>query len=365
MSYQSGQVIAGSNENKAHAPASLVKIMTSYVVGTELKAGHIHDDDKVVISENAWSQKFPGSSVMFIKVGDEVSVDDLNHGVIISSGNDATVALAEHVAGHTSAFIEMMNRQAENLGMNNTYFANPHGLDNDQQATTAYDMALLTRAFIRDLPEMYELFKIKSFTFNNIKQGNRNPLLWDTSLNADGVKTGYTKESGYSLVSSASQGDFRLIAVVLGTENVNARRNESKKLLTWGFRFYQDLKPDFDNNTLKKAKVWYGSPSNVQVEVGDGGVLTVPRRQRKSLEHKVFYNSNLEAPVTKGQQVGKVEWYLDKHLLTVQPILAAETSEKAPWYKSMIDTVWRPIGRWFSDQDWDPRTDKAIAETTQ
>ncbi|WP_082095780.1 D-alanyl-D-alanine carboxypeptidase family protein [Photobacterium halotolerans] len=365
MSYQSGQVIAGSNEHKAHAPASLVKIMTSYVVGTELKAGHIHDDDKVVISENAWSQKFPGSSVMFIKVGDEVSVDDLNHGVIVSSGNDATVALAEHVAGHTSAFIEMMNQQAEKLGMNNTYFTNPHGLDNDQQATTAYDMALLTRAFIHDLPEMYEMFKIKSFTFNNIKQGNRNPLLWDTSLNADGVKTGYTKDAGYSLVSSASQDDFRLIAVVLGTENVNARRNESKKLLTWGFRFYQDVKPNFDSNTLKKARVWYGSPSNVQVEVGDGGVITVPRRQRKSLEHKVFYNADLEAPVTKGQQVGKVEWYLDKHLLTVQPILAAETSEKAPWYKSMIDTVWRPIGRWFSDQDWDPRTEKAITETTQ
>lgn len=365
MSYQSGQVIAGSNQNQAHAPASLVKIMTSYVVGKELKAGHIHGDDKVVISENAWGQKFPGSSKMFLNVGDEVTVDDLNHGVIISSGNDATVALAEHVAGHTAAFIEMMNREAERLGMQRTYFTTPHGLDSDEQATTAYDMALLTRAFIHDLPEMYGLFKEKSFTFNKIKQGNRNPLLWDTSLNADGVKTGYTKEAGYSLVSSASQDGFRLIAVVLGTKDVNARRNESKKLLTWGFRFYQDLAPNFDKNTLKKAKVWYGSPSNVQVELGDGGVITVPRRQRKSLDHKVFYNSNLEAPVAKGQQVGKVEWYLSDSLITVQPILAAEASEKAPWYKSMIDTVWRPIGRWFNDQEWDPRDDKDAPESTQ
>ncbi|QUJ70254.1 D-alanyl-D-alanine carboxypeptidase (plasmid) [Photobacterium sp. GJ3] len=365
MSYESGQVIAGSDENKPHAPASLVKIMTTYIVGKELKAGHIHQDDRVVISENAWGKKFPGSSIMFLNVGDEVTVDDLNHGVIISSGNDATVALAEHIAGHSSAFIEMMNREAERIGMKNTYFTNPHGLDSDSQSTSAYDMALLTRALIQDMPDIYALFKLKSFTYHNIKQGNRNPLLWDASLNADGVKTGYTKEAGYSLVSSAIQGDMRLIAVVLGTEDVNARRNESKKLLTWGFRFYQDLNPKFDSKTLKKARVWYGSPSNVQVELGDGGVITVPRRQRTNLAHQVFYNSNLEAPIAKGQQVGKVEWYMGDSLITVQPILAAEASEKAPWYKSILDTVWRPIGNWFSEQDWVPRDDQPTMKTTQ
>lgn len=354
MSYQSGQIIAGENTHTPLAPASLTKIMTSYVVGQELKSGHIAENDRVVISENAWSQKFPGSSKMFLDIGDEVSVDDLNRGVIISSGNDATVALAEHVAGHQPAFIEMMNRYAEKLGMENTYFANPHGLDADGQATTAYDMALLTRAFIQELPEIYPLFKEKSFTFHNIKQGNRNALLWDSSLNVDGVKTGYTQQAGYSLVSSAEQSDQRLIAVVMGTESVSARSTESKKLLTWGFRFFQDVTPEFSPAELDTLKVWYGSPSHISLEVADGGTITVPRRQRKNIEYKIFYNHDLEAPVEKGQQVGKVEWYLNNELLTEQPVLATEAAVEAPWYKSMIDVVWRPIGQWFSHQDWEP-----------
>ncbi|MGF1731655.1 D-alanyl-D-alanine carboxypeptidase family protein [Photobacterium kasasachensis] len=355
MSYESGQVIASENEQALLAPASLTKIMTTYVVGKELNAGHIAADDKVIISENAWGQKFPGSSKMFLNVGDEVSVDDLNRGVIISSGNDATVALAEHVAGHQPAFIEMMNRTAEKLGMDNTYFANPHGLDSEDQHTTAYDMALLTRALIQDLPDIYPFFKEKSFTFQKIKQGNRNALLWDTSLNVDGVKTGYTKKAGYSLVSSAEQNDQRLIAVVMGTDSVNIRRTESKKLLTWGFRFFQDITPQFSNKELSTLKVWYGSPSAIAVEVADGGTITVPRRQRKNIEHRIFYNNELEAPVEKGTQVGKVEWYLNDELLTEQPILAAESASKAPWYKSMIDVVWRPIGQWFTEQDWEPK----------
>ena len=354
MSYQSGQIIAGENERAQLAPASLAKIMTTYVVGQELKAGHIAPDDKVLISENAWGQKFPGSSKMFLNVGDQVTVDDLNHGVIISSGNDATVALAEHVAGHQPAFVEMMNRQAEKIGMMDSYFTNPHGLDADEQFTTAYDMALLTRALISELPELYSLFKEKSFTFQKIKQGNRNALLWDTTLNVDGVKTGYTKNAGYSLVSSAEQNDQRLIAVVMGTDSVNARHTESKKLLTWGFRFYQDITPQFSKKELSPLKVWYGSPSTVELEVADGGTITVPRRQRKQLEHKIFYNNNLEAPVEKGEQVGKVEWYLNEELLIEQPILAAQSASKAPWYKSMFDVVWRPISQWFSSQDWTP-----------
>lgn len=354
MSYQSGQIIASENERTQLAPASLAKIMTTYVVGQELKAGHIAPDDKVIISENAWGKKFPGSSKMFLNVGDEVSVNDLNRGVIISSGNDATVALAEHVAGHQPAFIEMMNRYAEKLGMMDSYFSNSHGLDSEEQFTTAYDMALLTRALIHDLPDIYPFFKEKSFTFQKIKQGNRNALLWDTTLNVDGVKTGYTKKAGYSLVSSAEQNGQRLIAVVMGTKNVNVRRTESKKLLTWGFRFFQDITPQFSKKELSPLKVWYGSPSTIELEVADGGTITVPRRQRKSIEHKIYYNNDLEAPVEKGEQVGKVEWYLNDELLTEQPLLAAESVSKAPWYKSMIDVVWRPIGQWFTSQDWEP-----------
>jgi len=356
MSYQSGQVIASNNERTQLAPASLAKIMTTYVVGQELKAGHIGSDDKVIISENAWGKKFPGSSKMFLNIGDEVTVDALNHGVIISSGNDATVALAEHVAGHQTAFIEMMNHHAEKIGMVDSYFTNPHGLDSDEQFTTAFDMALLTRALISDLPGIYPLFKEKSYTFQKIKQGNRNALLWDTTLNVDGVKTGYTKKAGYSLVSSAEQNDQRLIAVVMGSANVNARRTESKKLLTWGFRFFQDITPQFSKKELSPLKVWYGSPSTIELEIAEGGTITVPRRQRKNLEHKIYYNNDLEAPIARGKQVGKVEWYLNDELLIEQPLLAAESVNKAPWYKSMIDVVWRPIGQWFTSQDWEPDT---------
>ncbi|MGF1682823.1 serine hydrolase [Photobacterium minamisatsumaniensis] len=356
MSYESGQVIASSNERKQLAPASLTKIMTSYVVGLELKSGHIASNDLVIISENAWGKKFPGSSKMFLNVGDQVTVDDLNRGVIVSSGNDATVALAEHVAGHESAFIEMMNRHAERIGMMDSYFANPHGLDANDQFTTPYDMAVLTRAFIKDVPDIYPLFKEKSFTFGKIKQGNRNALLWDTTLNVDGVKTGYTKQAGYSLVSSAEQNGQRLIAVVMGTKSTATRRTESKKLLTWGFRFYQDITPDFSTKELMPLKVWYGSPSTINLEVADGGTITVPRRQRKQIDFKVFYDNSLEAPVDKGQQVGKVEWYLNDEVIAEQALLAKEASNEAPWYKSMVDVVWRPINQWFSNQDWEPNT---------
>ncbi|MDV5167446.1 D-alanyl-D-alanine carboxypeptidase family protein [Photobacterium rosenbergii] len=350
MSYDTGQVIAGENINAPHAPASLVKIMTSYVVGQEIRTGHIAANDMVVVSENAWGKKFPGSSKMFLNVGDQVTVDDLNRGVIISSGNDATVALAEHVAGHQSAFIEMMNKYAEKVGMQDTYFTNPHGLDSSEQQTTAYDMALLTKALITDLPDMYLLFKEKSFTFGKIKQGNRNALLWDTTINVDGVKTGYTKQAGYSLVSSAEQNGQRLIAVVLGTDSANARRTESKKLLTWGFRFYQDIEPNFSQDQLMPLRVWYGSPSTVEVEVASGGKVTIPRRQRKNVEYSIHYD-NLEAPIAQGQEVGKVVWYIQDEIIAEQPLLSKGAVEEAPWYKSMFDVVWRPINQWFSDQN--------------
>ncbi|AJR05763.1 D-alanyl-D-alanine carboxypeptidase [Photobacterium gaetbulicola] len=350
MSYDTGQVIAGENIHAPHAPASLVKIMTSYIVGQEIKSGHITSDDMVIISENAWGKKFPGSSKMFLNVGDQVSVDDLNRGVIISSGNDATVALAEHVAGHQTAFIEMMNRYAEKVGMKDTYFTNPHGLDSAEQQTTAYDMALLSKSLISDLPDMYPLFKEKSFTFGKIKQGNRNALLWDTTINVDGVKTGYTKQAGYSLVSSAQQNGQRLIAVVLGTQSATVRRTESKKLLTWGFRFYQDIEPNFSKEELQPLRVWYGSPSSIEVEVGSGGKVTIPRRQRKNVDYAIIYD-NLEAPVDKGQEVGRVIWYIDEVVIAEQPLLATKQVEEAPWYKSMFDVVWRPINQWFSSQN--------------
>ncbi|HIF9190105.1 TPA: serine hydrolase [Photobacterium damselae] len=348
MSYNTGQIIAGDNLHKPLAPASLTKIMTTFVVGEEIKAGNIQLSDMVTISENAWGKKFPGSSKMFLNVGDSVSVEDLLRGVIVSSGNDATVALSEHVAGHQNAFIKMMNQYAERYGMKDSYFTNPHGLDSDNQTTSAFDMAILTRAFIQEVPDIYGMHKEKSFTFGDIKQGNRNALLWDETLHVDGVKTGYTKQAGYSLVSSAKNGEQRLIAVVLGTKSAKARRLESKQLLSWGFRFYEDITPQLDDKLLEPIRIWHGEPASAELTLGDAGMITVPSRLKNKLKPIITYRENLAPPLEKGQQVGKIDWYINEQLLVSQPILTQGEILKAPWYNSAIDSVLQPIYTWLN-----------------
>ncbi|MBZ7357928.1 serine hydrolase, partial [Klebsiella michiganensis] len=239
MDYASGKVLSEGNADEKLDPASLTKIMTSYVVGQALKAGKIKSTDMVTIGRDAWATGNPalrGSSVMFLKPGMQVSVEDLNKGVIIQSGNDASIAIADYVAGSQDAFVSLMNGYAQKMGLTNTTFMTVHGLDAPGQFSTARDMALLTKAMIHDVPEEYAIHKEKEFTFNKIRQPNRNRLLWSTNLNADGVKTGTTAGAGYNLVSSATQNDMRLIAVVLGTKTDRIRFNESEKLLTWGFR---------------------------------------------------------------------------------------------------------------------------------
>ncbi len=237
MDYNTGKVLVEKDANVKLNPASLTKLMTSYVAGQEMKQGNISDKDRVVISRNAWAKNFPDSSKMFIEVGSEVPLMDLFRGLIVQSGNDASVAIAEHVAGSEQSFVSLMNSWAKKLGMNNSHFANPHGLDHGDLYTTPYDIALLGQALIRDLPTIYPLYSEKSFTYNNITQRNRNGLLNDPSMNVDGMKTGYTSGAGYSLTSSATEGDMRLIAVVMGTKSTKTREIESKQLLNYGFRF--------------------------------------------------------------------------------------------------------------------------------
>ncbi len=233
MDYNSGKVLAEKEMNTKLSPASLTKMMTSYVIGQELARGNISEDDDVTISKNAWAKNFPDSSKMFIEVGTTVKVKDLNRGIIIQSGNDACVAMAEHIAGSEDAFVDLMNAWANTIGMSNTHFANVHGLDNPNLYSTPYDMALLGKALIRDVPDEYRIYSDKKFTYNGITQYNRNGLLWDKSMNVDGIKTGHTSNAGYSLVSSATEGQMRLVAVVMGTKDANARKSESKKLLSY------------------------------------------------------------------------------------------------------------------------------------
>lgn len=246
IDYNSGKVLAEKNADQRRDPASLTKMMTSYVIGQAIKSGKIGAEDIVTVNEDAWATGnpiFKGSSLMFLKPGDRVSVSQLTRGINLQSGNDACVAMADYVAGDQANFIQLMNGYVSKLGLQNTHFQTVHGLDAEGQYSSARDMALLGQALIRDVPDEYAIYKEKEFTFNNIRQTNRNGLLWDKSLSVDGIKTGHTNAAGYNLVASATEGQMRLISVVMGGKSMKGRDAESKKLLTYGFRFYETVKP--------------------------------------------------------------------------------------------------------------------------
>ncbi|POP46056.1 serine-type D-Ala-D-Ala carboxypeptidase [Superficieibacter electus] len=351
MDYASGKVLAESNADQQLDPASLTKIMTSYVTGQALKAGKIKLTDMVTIGKDAWATGNPalrGSSLMFLKPGDQVSVEDLNKGVIIQSGNDASIAIADHVAGSQDSFISLMNNYAQKLGLTNTTFKTVHGLDAPGQFSTARDMALLTKAMIHDVPDEYAIHKEKEYTFNKIRQPNRNRLLWSTSLNADGVKTGTTAGAGYNLVASATQGDMRLISVVLGTKTDRIRFNESEKLLSWGFRFYETVTPIKPNAAFVNQRVWFGDTSEVKLGAGEAGSVTIPRGQLKNL--KASYNLNqpqLTAPLAKGQVVGTIDFQLNNKTIEQRPLIVMEAVEEGGFFSRMWDYVLMKFHEWF------------------
>ena len=337
VDYTTGKVIAEGEPDTKLAPASLTKMMTSYVIGVEIEAGNISPDDKVTISEKAWAKNFPGSSVMFIEVGKQVTVDDLNHGIIIQSGNDACVAMAEHIAGSESAFADLMNAHAEKLGMSNTHFINSHGLDTDEHYTTPRDMATLGAALIHDVPEEYALYKEKSFTYNGIKQYNRNSLLWDASLDVDGIKTGHTSEAGYSLVTSATKDDMRLIAVVMGTDSERARKVESKKLLNYGFRFFETITPYKAGDSFAEQRIWMGNKETVSLGILEDTPITIPRGQRKNLKANFELDKTLEAPLAKGTTVGKLFLQLEGEEIAQYPLVTLEEIEEGSFFSKIYD----------------------------
>ncbi|MEW5559957.1 serine-type D-Ala-D-Ala carboxypeptidase [Enterobacter asburiae] len=351
MDYNSGKVLSEGNADEKLDPASLTKIMTSYVVGQAIKANKIKLSDMVTIGKDAWATGNPalrGSSVMFLKPGDQVSVENLNKGVIIQSGNDACIALADYVAGSQDAFISLMNSYSQKLGLTNTVFKTVHGLDAPGQFSTARDMALLTKAMIHDVPDEYAIHQEKEFTFNNIKQPNRNRLLWNTSLGADGVKTGTTAGAGYNLVSSAKQGDMRLIAVVLGTKTDRIRFNESEKLLTWGFRFYETVTPIKPDATFIEQRVWYGDSSQARLGAGDAGSITLPRGQLKNLKASYTLNEpQLTAPLAKGQVVGTIDFKLNDKTIEQRPLIVMEAVNEGGFFNRMVDFVLMKFHQWF------------------
>lgn len=351
LDYSSGQVLAEGNADEKLDPASLTKLMTSYVVGQALKTGKIQLTDIVTVGKDAWATGNPelrGSSLMFLKPGDLVSVENLNKGVIIQSGNDASIAIADYVAGSQDSFISLMNNYAQQLKLTSTTFKTVHGLDSPGQYSTARDMASLARAMIHDVPEEYAIHKEKEFTFNNIKQLNRNRLLWSTNLNVDGMKTGTTAGAGYNLVASATQGDMRLISVVLGAKTDRIRFNESEKLLTWGFRFFETVTPIKPNATFVTQRVWFGDKSEVNLGAGEGGSVAIPRGQLKNLRASYTLNEpQLTAPLKAGQVVGTIDFQLNGNVIEQRPLLVMESVEEAGFFGRIWDFILMKFHGWF------------------
>ena len=303
---KTNKVLAEENSDERKAPASLTKIMTGYLVEQEINLGRLGVEEEVQISVNAWRT---GGSKMFIREGTRVTVEDLLKGVIIQSGNDASVALAEHIAGSEFDFAGLMNEQAKALGMNDTNFENPTGLPNDNHYSTATDLAKLTRALINDHPQQYELYSEKRFKYNDIDQPNRNKLLWrDRSV--DGVKTGYTQDAGYCLVASAERDGMRLISVVLGTASDEARLRESQKLLSFGFRNFETQTLYEANSELRAEPVFYGTLESVGLGVVEEVAVTVPRGYYKDIQAEISVPTQLEAPLVAGQVVGQLKLVL-------------------------------------------------------
>ncbi|WJG07827.1 serine hydrolase [Aliiglaciecola sp. LCG003] len=336
LDHNTGHVIAEMNADIQMAPASLTKMMTSYVIGNEIKLGNIKESDVVTISETAWAKNFPDSSKMFIEVGKQVSVGDLNRGIIVQSGNDACVAIAEHIAGSEDAFVSMMNAHAEKIGMSSTHFVNSHGLHDADHYTTPRDMATLGNALITDVPDEYALYKEKEFTYNDIKQYNRNSLLWDKSLNVDGIKTGHTSDAGYSLVTSATQGDMRLVAVVMGADSERARKNENKKLLKYGFRFFETVTPYKAGHSFVSHRIFMGDKEQVDLGINQDTPITIPRGQVKNLKANFELDKKLEAPIAKGEVVGKLYLQLEGEDIAEYPLVTLQEVQEG----GLIDQAW-------------------------
>ncbi|MEC7940834.1 MAG: D-alanyl-D-alanine carboxypeptidase family protein [Pseudomonadota bacterium] len=337
IDFNSGDVLVEKNAHTKLNPASLTKLMTSYVAGQEMKRGNISADDKVRISENAWAKNFPDSSKMFIEVNTDVAMMDLYRGLIIQSGNDASVAIAEHVAGSQDAFVDLMNSWAASLKLENTHFANAHGLDADDLYSTPYDIAMLGRAIIKDLPDVYGLYSERSFSYNGITQHNRNGLLRDRSLTVDGMKTGYTSGAGYSLASSATQGEMRLIAVVMGASSVKSRESDSKQLLSYGFRFFDTLNVHQGGDQVAEEKVWFGDQDTLKLGVAEDTFITLPKSDSKKLTASIELNSELKAPITEGQTLGVVHYTVDGEDVKTQHLIALESVEQGGLFKRLMD----------------------------
>src|SRR5436190_17937785 len=333
MDAYSGKILASENIDERVAPASLTKMMTSYVVSMALQQGQIHPTDLVTISEAAWKT---GGSKMFVKVGDKVSVEDLMQGMIVDSGNDACVAMAEYIAGSQESFVNLMNQQAARLGMKNTHFVDVDGLPDPNHYSTARDMAILACALILDFPEDYKWYSQKWFSYNGIKQPNRNRLLW-RDPDIDGIKTGRTNEAGYCLAASGQKNGLRLITVVMGASSDEMRAQDSQKLLTYGFRFFESNKLYNAGETLTTTRIWFAQRPQIKVGLAQDLYATLPLGSNKKPKSTMNFTSNLKAPIKKGEVIGQINIILNDKSVASAPLIALEDLSKAGIWRSLVD----------------------------
>lgn len=343
MEASSGRVLLGSNEHQPLPPASLTKLMTAYVAEFELTRGRIKPDDMVNVSVKAWKT---GGSRMFLREGTQVSVMDLMRGIVIQSGNDASVAMAEHIAGSEGAFADLMNQHAKQLGMNNSHFVNSDGLPADNHLSSAYDMALLAQAIINKFPEHYTIYSEKEFTYNNIRQPNRNLLLYRDPT-VDGLKTGYTEAAGYCLVASSKRDDMRLIAVVFGTKSPEARAQEVSKLFAYGFRYFETQTLYAAGQPLEQLRVWGGDVDQVAIGLNEPLTVLIPRGQAANLQATMEVTSSLDTPIEAGQQLGVVRVKLGEETIRELPLVALNAVAEGGFFKRASDAVLRRVQSWF------------------
>ncbi|WMY95699.1 MAG: serine hydrolase [Arsenophonus sp.] len=338
IDYYSGKVLSEKNADHRRNPASLTKLMTTYTIGQKIKTGKISMNDKVIIDNNSWIHNpiFKGSSLMFLKHGDQVSISQLMRGIILQSGNDACVVIAKYIAGDETNFIKLMNYNVKKMGLKNTHFLTVHGLDFDGQYSSARDIALIAQALIRDIPE-YSIYKEKEFTFNNIRQLNRNTLLWNKNFNVDGIKTGYTTAAGYNLVASATKGNMRLISVILGAHSKDIRNIESKKLLNWGFNFFETIKLLEKKKQLLSQAIFFGDKHQVSLGINKNLYITIPRRRIKDIKIYYTFNNVLQAPLKKNTIVGYITVELDKKNIEQQPLVSLTEVNKGNFLFKIID----------------------------
>ncbi len=335
MDFDSKMILASSNKDLTLPPASITKMMTAYVAFTELKEKNISLDEEILVSKKAWKT---GGSKMFIEVGKRVKVRDILQGVITVSGNDASVALAEHISGDEKTFSTYMNQMATNLGLSNTNYSNSTGLPSDSLYTTAEDISILSRALIAEFPDLYKLYSTKSFEFNEIKQYSRNKLLF-VDDNVDGIKTGFTKAAGYCLASSAKRGSRRLIAVVMGAPTPDVRIQASRTLLEYGFRFFETHILFKRNSAISTARVYSGEETEIKFGVNEDAMVTIPRRQKKNLKYEYIVDRQLTAPIKQNQTIGFMHVKLKDKIIQTYKLIALEDINQGSFYRRTIDSL--------------------------